>query len=107
VVDVLAGKQDLGHGMVVLGEQPVIGVHQLALAHGGGGLLGGHIGGLAGQVEFAHPHADGAGGDKDHLVSRVLQIGEDLHQLLHVADIQMARGVGQSGCTDFDDNAHM
>ena len=40
---VLAGEEDLGHRPVVLGKELVIDVHHPALAHGGGGLLGGHI----------------------------------------------------------------
>ncbi len=40
-------------------------------------------------------------------MSRVLQIGEDLDQFLHVADVQMAGGMGQSGCADFDYDTHI
>ena len=104
---IFPGQQDLGHGVVILGEQLVVGVHQLALAHGGGGLLTGHVGGLAGQVQLAHAHADGAGGHQDHLVSGVLQVGQDLHQILHVADIHMAGSMGQSGSTNFNNDAHI
>ena len=48
-------EEDLGHSVVVLGEQPVVGVHQLALSHGGGRLLAGHVSGPAGQIQLAHP----------------------------------------------------
>ena len=61
VVHILAGEEDLSHRMVILEEQPVIGVHQLTLAHRGGGLLGWHITGLSGQIQLAHAHTDGAG----------------------------------------------
>ena len=106
VVDVLPGEEDLGHGVVVHGKKPVVGVHQLTLAHGRGGLLGGHILGLAGQVELAHPHADGAGGDQNGLVSCILQVRQHLHQLLHMANVQQARGVCQGGSADFHHNSH-
>ena len=39
VVKILPRQQHLGHGMVVLAEQSVIGIHQLALAHRGGSCL--------------------------------------------------------------------
>ena len=106
MVDILAGEQNLGHRVVVLGKQLVIGVHQLALAHGGGGLLGGHVAGLAGQVQLAHPHANGPGGHQNHLVPRVFQVGQHLHQLLHVADVQPPGGMGQGGGAYFYYNTH-
>ena len=106
MVHILAGEQDLGHGVVILEEQPVVGVHQLALAHGGGGLLGGHVGGLAGQVQLAHAHADGAGGDQNHLMAGVFQVGEHLDQLLHVADVQPPGGVGQGGGAHLYNDSH-
>ena len=43
VLHIVAGDQQLGHGMVVFAEELIVGVHQLALAHGGSGLLGGNI----------------------------------------------------------------
>ena len=43
VLHVHAGEQDLRHGVIVGVEQPVVGVHQLTLAHSGAGLLGGGV----------------------------------------------------------------
>ena len=43
VLDVHAGEQNLRHRVVVGAEQPVVGVHQLTLAHSGAGLLGGGV----------------------------------------------------------------
>ena len=106
MVDILAGQQNLGHRVVVLGKELVIGVHQLALAHRRRRLLGGHVGGLAGQIQLAHPHADGPGGHQDHLVPCVLQVGQHLHQLLHVADVQPPGGVGQGGGAYFYYDTH-
>ena len=106
MVDVLPSEEDLGHSVVVLGEQPVVGVHQLALSHGGGRLLAGHVSGPAGQIQLAHPHADGAGGHQDDLVSCILQVGEHLDQLLHMADVQPPRGMRQSGGAHLDHDLH-
>ena len=76
--------------MVKLRKQLVVDVHELALAHGGGGLLGGHIRGAGPQAQLSHAHADGAGGHQDHLMPGVFQIAEHLAKLLHLADVQMA-----------------
>lgn len=92
--------------MVVLVEQLVIGVHQLALAHGGGRLLRGHILRSSRQVQLAHAHADGAGGDENDLVPGVFQVAQDLAQALHPLDIQPSGGVGQSRGADFYRDTH-
>ena len=105
-VDILAGEQHLGHGVVVLVEQLVVGIHQLALAHGGGGLLGGHILGPPGQVQLAHAHADGAGGHQNDLMSRVFQVAEHLAQPLHPLDVQAPCGVGQRGGAHLYNDTH-
>ena len=73
--------------MVVSREQPIVGVHQFTLAHGGAGLLGGHIFGALGERELAHAHADGTGGDEDDLVPGILQVAEYLDQIFGVADV--------------------
>ena len=95
VAQILAGQQDLGHGVVVLRKQFVIDVHQLALTDRSGGLLCGHVLRPACQVQLADTHADGAGGDEDDLVPGVFRVAEHLAEGLHVADIQMPRGVRQ------------
>ena len=43
IFHVLAGQQHLRHRVAVFVEQLVVGIHQFALAYGGGRLLGGHI----------------------------------------------------------------
>ena len=107
-VNVLAGEQDLGHGVVVIREQPVVGVHQLALAHGGGrpAWWACPWGGWASE-QLAHAHADGAGGHQDDLMPGVLQVAEYLDQLFGVADVQPPGGVRQRGSADFDDDSHI
>ena len=106
VGDVVSGDQQLGYGMVVLAEQLVIDVHQLALAYGGGCLLGGNVSGPLPESQLADAHADGAGGDQDQLMPRVFDITHDPAEGLHPPDVQMPGGMGQSGGPDFDNNAH-
>ena len=106
VVHVLRRQQQLGHSVAVGPEQLVVGVHQLTLAHSGGGLLGGHIRRTAGQVQFPHPHADGPGGHQHQLMPSIFQIRQHLHQLLHPADIQPPGGMGQGGGAHFYHNLH-
>ncbi len=84
--------------VVVGGEQAVVGVHQLTLAHSGAGLLGGHITGAGGAgTACPLPHADGTGRDEDDLVPCVLQVAQHLDQILCVADVQPPGGVCQRG----------
>ena len=72
VLHVHAGKQDLRYRVIVGTEQPVVGVHQLALPHGSAGLLGGGILWACRQRKLANAHADSAGGHQNDLVSLVL-----------------------------------
>ena len=72
VLHVHAGKQNLRYRVIVGTEQPVVGVHQLALAHGSAGLLGGGILWACRQRKLAYAHADSAGGHQNDLVSLVL-----------------------------------
>lgn len=104
VIHIGGGEQNLGHGVIVLGKGLVIGIHELTLSHGGGGLLGGGVLGPVGEGEFARPHADGPGGDQDDLMTGVFQVTEDPAQFLHPPDVQQARGVGQGGGADFHHN---
>ena len=92
--------------MVVLREKLVIGVHELALAHGGGSLLAGHILGPAFQRELAHAHTDGAGGDQSHLMACIFQITEHLAQLLHLTNVQPSGGMCNGGGAHFYYDSH-
>ena len=98
--------QQLRHGVVILGEELVVDIHQLALADGGGRLLARHIRRAAGQVELADAHADGAGGDENDLVARVFQIAEHLAELFHPLNIQSPRGMRQRGGSYLDRDSH-
>ena len=60
----------------------VVGIHEFALAHGGAGLLGGHIRGPSGEHQLADPHyADGAGRDQKSLMACIFNIAQNLLQL--------------------------
>ena len=84
---IVAGDQQLRHRVVVLAEQLVIYIHQLALPHSGGGLFGRDVFWLFPQSQLPHAHADGAGGNQDQLMSGIFDVAHDLAQLLHPADI--------------------
>lgn len=92
--------------MAVFGEQLVVGIHELALADSGGSLLRRHHRGLLSEAEFAHAHADRAGGDEDHLISGILEVAEHLAERFHLADVQPAGWMRDGGGADFNDNAH-
>ena len=62
--DIRCGDEQLCHGVVILGEELVVNVHQLALADSGGGA----------QVELAKAHGDGTRGDEDDLVSHIFKV---------------------------------
>ena len=72
--DIRCGDEQLCHGVVILGEELVVNVHQLALADSGGGLLRRHVFRPFAQVELAKAHGDGAGGDEDDLVSHIFKV---------------------------------
>ena len=76
--DVRPGDEQLGHRVVILGEQLVVRIHQLALAHGGGGLLGGNVLGPLRQVQLAEAHGNGAGGHQNDLMPGIFQVAHDL-----------------------------
>ena len=106
VLDVHAGQQNLRHGVVVGRKEPVVGVHQFTLPHGGASLLGGHILRPRRERKLAHAHADGTRGDQNDFVPGVFQVTEDFDQFFGVADVQPPGGVCQRRGADFDDDAH-
>ena len=62
VVEIITRQKNLGNGVIVLGEQLIIDVHQLALTDSRRRLLGGHIRGSLAQSQLAYAHADRARG---------------------------------------------
>ena len=106
VLDVRRREQHLRHGVVVFGKQLVVGVHQLALAHGRGGLLGGHVRGARPELQLAHAHADGARGNQHDLVPGILQVRQCFAQCFHQADVQTSGFVGKRGSAHLYDNSH-
>ena len=91
--------------MVVLAEQPVIGIHQLALAHGGGSLLGDKVAGLF-NLQLACAEARGRRRYDDELMSGVLNIAPHPDQILGVADVEQPAGMCQRAGAYFNDDTH-
>ena len=106
VGDVRRGDEELADDVVILGEELVVNIHQLALADRGGRLLARHILGALGQVELAEAHGNGAGGNENDLVARVLQVAERFAQPLHPLNVQPSCGVGERGGAHLDNDTH-
>ena len=104
--DVLAGQQQLRHDVIVLREELIVKIHQLALADGGSRLLARHIRRAPGQVELADAHADGTGRDENDLMTCIFQVAEHFAQSLHTLYVQPPGGVCQCGSADFDNDSH-
>ena len=70
-------------------------MHKFALTDRCRRLLRRHIHVAAVHVQFTDSHADGAGRNKDDLMSCVLQIRQDLDKFFNVSDVQSAARMGQ------------
>ena len=105
MVEILPCQQHLGHGMIVLAEQPVIGVHQLTLAHSGRRLLGRDVGRLF-DLQLADTQPGRRRGYHDQLVTGVLNIAPHLDKILSMADVEQPAGVCQRACAYFNDDTH-
>ena len=70
------GEQDLGHGDTATGKGVLVEGHELALADGGGGLEGDHLGGPLSQLEGPTAQAHGPAGDKGQHVPLGLLPGQ-------------------------------
>ena len=105
VVEVLPREQHLRDGMVVLAEQPVVGVHQLALADRRSGLLGGDVAGFV-DLQLAHAETGGRRRDNNELMPGVLDVTPHLDEVFGVADIEQPAGMRQRAGSNFDDNTH-
>ena len=104
--DILAGDQQLGYGVVIFSKELVVDVHEFALPYGCRCLLAWDVFGTASEPQLPHAHADGTGGDQNHLMSRIFDIADDLTQLCHPPDVQVPAGVGQGGGAHLDDDTH-
>ena len=87
LLNIGAGDEKLADDVIIFREKLIINVHQLALADSGAGLLAWHILWPLGQVELPKAHGNGTGGDKNDLMSGVLQIAQSLAQPLHPLNI--------------------
>ena len=105
VCNVVCRQQNLRDGVAVFREQLVVSIHQLALAHGCGGLLCHHIFG-AGNLQLAHAKAGCAGRYNNQLVPGVFDVTPHFYQCFGVADVQPPARMGQRAGADLDNNAH-
>lgn len=105
VVEVLPGEQHLGHCVVVLAEQPVVGIHQFALSHGSGGLFGGDVFRLL-HLQFAYAQTGGGRGNNNQFVAGVFDVAPYLDQVLGMADIQPPARMGEGAGADLHNDAH-
>lgn len=92
--------------MVVGAEGLVVDVHQLTLANGGCGLLGGHIAGALLEAQLSNAHSNGAGGYQNNLISGIFQIADDLAQIFYLTDVQVPGGMCQRRSPYFDTDSH-
>ena len=93
--NVLRRDQDLRHNMMILRKQLVVNIHQLALTHRGSRLLCRNIRRAMRKRKFAHPHGDGARGDKNDFMPCIFQITANAAEFFHAANIEIPRGMGQ------------
>ena len=106
VGNILRRHKDLGHRVIVGGEEAVIGVHELTLSHGGGSLLGRDVGRSSAKRELAYAHADSARGHQHHLMACIFQITQHTAQQLHTAHVHQTRAVSQCGSANLNDDSH-
>ena len=80
-------------------------MHQLALAHGGHGLLFPQGHGPLLHAQAAGADADGAGADQNDLMACVPQVGQRSGQTVQASQICAPALMGQGGCADLHDDA--
>ena len=84
------GQQDLGDVVAVLGKAFIVKMHQLALAHSGGGLLKAQLGGPLLHAELLRADADGGRGDQHHFIAAVLAFADHPGQVVDGAQVEPA-----------------
>ena len=102
VGDIAAGEQHLGRRFGIFRKELVVKEHQLALAHGGGGLAARYVRRTCRKPQFAYAHSDGAGGYQHYLYAGIGNVGQRFYQPSKTAEIDVAGGVSQGGGSHFD-----
>mmetsp|Transcript_31781 Transcript_31781/g.99195 ORF Transcript_31781/g.99195 Transcript_31781/m.99195 type:complete len:412 (+) Transcript_31781:106-1341(+) len=93
--EVALADEQLGHLEPDRAKEVFVHAHELALARRRHGLLGAQGGGLLLQPQLDAAHTNGAGGDKHYLVTLALELGDQLHDLRDVGELDpLAAAVG-------------
>ena len=79
--EVLLGKQDLRYAPPAGLERLLVGPHEVALAHGGGGLLQREVARSLPEPQGLHAREDGPRGHQDRLQTLCLQGGQSCGQI--------------------------
>ena len=99
---IVAGDQNLGHGFTISLEEAVIGIHELALSDRSISLFLDNRRRPLGKAKLIDAHRDGAGRDKNHFISGILQIRKDLDKTFHMPDIQTVRWIYKRRSSNLD-----
>ena len=105
VFEIVVGQQDLADAAFLAGEELVVGGHEARLAHGGGHLEGGQVGGLLFHAQRLQAAGDGAGGDDDDFAALAAQGGETIDQGGHAAGVGTAVALHEHAAADLHDDA--
>jgi hypothetical protein len=100
--EVVLAEQHLGARQPVLGEHPLVLVHELALPHRGAGLQGGQVHRPALEPEQPHPGGHGPGGDQHDLRSLLACPGELPSQRMDLRAVEPAVLAAQAGGAHLD-----
>ena len=101
-VEVEVGEQHLRDADAGAAEGLVVEAHQARLAERGAGLQLGHGGGALFQAEQRHAAADRAGADDEHLVAAPAQLDDLRGELLDLAEVDLAAGIGENAGAELD-----
>ena len=102
--EVLGGDQDLAHLDVVAGQRVDVPADQQALAHGGGGLLGGQLLGALVEAQRRQTGRDRAGGDVDDLLAALLLLAQRGDDALDRGLVDRVLDAGQRRRADLHDD---
>ena len=102
--EVIGGQQHLADGDAVRAEGVGVAGHQQALAHAGGGLLGGEVAGTLLEAERGEPGGDRAGGHQDDLRAGVALVRQGVGEAGQGLFGDPALDGRQRGRADLDDD---